>query len=183
MKKSFLLIMIMSFSVFAQSEISVNTSKIYSQRDPQISRDLAGNFIVVWDSENPTTKSDIFYQLFNSSQEIIGSEIRVNTITSNEQERPSAAMNSGGDFIIAWASHSGDMNSIFDIKARLYKNNNPVGDEFLVNTTTQFSQTKPQVAINANGEFVIVWESWTENSDRDVYMQMFDANGNKVGLE
>jgi len=47
MKKIFLLIMIMSFSVFAQSEISVNTSKIYSQRDPQISRDLAGNFIVV----------------------------------------------------------------------------------------------------------------------------------------
>ena len=183
MKKIFLLIMIMSFSVFAQSEISVNTSKIYSQRDPQISRDLAGNFIVVWDSENPTTKSDIFYQLFNSSQEIIGSEIQVNTITSNEQERPSAAMNSGGDFIIAWASHSGDMNSIFDIKARLYKNNNPVGDEFLVNTTTQFSQTKPQVAINNKGEFVIAWESWTENSDRDVYMQMFDANGNKVGLE
>jgi hypothetical protein len=183
MKKFILLMVILTSVFFAQNEIVINTTKIYSQRDPQTARDLLGNFIVVWDSENPNSQSDIFLQQFNSEYEKIGGEVQVNTITENEQERPSVAMNSNGDFVVVWASHSNDMNSVFDIKARIFKNNVPAGDEFLVNTSMQFSQTKPQVAMNNSGEFVIVWESWTENSDREIFMQRFDANGNKSGNE
>lgn len=183
MKQIILFLLVLNFILLAQNEILINTNQLYSQRDPQIARDVNGNFVVVYDSENPISKSDIYLQRFNYNYEKIGNETIVNNIVENEQERPSMAMNSNGDFVIAWASHSSDMNSIFDIKAKIYKNNSPVGEEFLVNTTTNLSQTKPRIAINNAGKFIIVWESWTTNSDRDIFMQMFDENGNKLGGE
>jgi len=183
MKNFTILIMMIASVLLAQNEVLVNTTQINSQRNPQIARDASGNYIVVWESNSVGSLTDIYFQLFNSQHEKNGNEVMVNSITANFQEKPTVAMNSGGDFVIAWASHSGDYNSIFDIKARLYKNNLPVGDEFLVNTTTELSQTKPRVTMNDNGEFIIAWESWTPNNDRDIFFQRFDANGNKTGVE
>mgnify|MGYP005841800707 FL=1 len=183
MKKLLIMIILLASVLLAQNEILINTTQVNSQRNPQIARDAAGNFIVVWESNDANSSANIYYQLFNNQYEKNGSEVLVNNITENIQEKPSVAMNSNGDFVIAWASHSGDMNSIFDIKARIYKNNLPLGDEFLVNTTTELSQTKPRVTINDNGSFIIAWESWTSNNDRDIFFQRFDGNGNKIGNE
>ena len=112
-----------------QTEFLVNTFIDTTQRDPQISRDSADNYIIVWDSENQVaanSQSDIYFQLFDVNNNKIGDETLVNSITENEQERPSLAMNANGDFVIVWASHSGDFGSIFDIKGKLYSNNLPV---------------------------------------------------------
>ena len=173
-------------NIAAQNEFIVNTFQDSTQRDPQIARDAEGNYLIVWDSENQfsaNSKSDIYFQRFNSNDEKLGNETLVNNYTENEQERPALSMNNDGTFVIAWASHSG-FNTIFDIKARLYKNDNPVSDEFLVNTTTINSQTKSDVAINEEGNFVVVWESWYQDgSDKGVYAQLFDSDGNGIGNE
>ena len=172
--------------IFGQTEFLVNTFTDTTQRDPQISRDTAGNYLIVWDSENQVdanSQSDIYFQLFDASNNKIGNETLANNVSENEQERPAAAMNGDGIFIIVWASHSGDFENIFDIKGRLYKNNIPTGDEFLINTTTENSQTKPEVSIENDGKFVVVWESWNQVESKDVYMQRFDDGGNKIGEE
>jgi hypothetical protein len=148
MKKIILMILIFSGYTFGQFEFKVNSFSDSTQRDPQIAQDTNGNYIIVWDSENhvsSSSQSDIVFQLFDASDNKIGTEVVVNDVTQGEQERPAIAMNGDGDFIIVWASHTGTSESIFDIKARLYKSNLPVGSEFLVNTTTDYSQTKPDV--------------------------------------
>ncbi len=187
MKKIIFVLLLLNSFLFGQVEFKVNTFSDSTQRDPQIARDGSGNYIIVWDSENqvdPASQSDIYFQLFDSNDSKVGSEEIVNTFTEGEQERPALAMNSGGDFVIVWASHAGTSESIFDIKAKLYKNNIAVGSEILVNTFTENSQTKPDVTMLENGSFVVVWESWYQDgSNKGVYCQLFDSEGQKIGAE
>ena len=129
MKYFNIILFVFTSIVCGQTEFLVNTFIDTTQRDPQISRDSADNYIIVWDSENQVaanSQSDIYFQLFDVNNNKIGDETLVNSITENEQERPSLAMNANGDFVIVWASHSGDFGSIFDIKGKLYSNNLPV---------------------------------------------------------
>ena len=61
--------------------------------------------------------------------------------------------------------------------------------ETLVNTTTADTQTldynnQKAVAIDANGNYVVVWQSHNQDgSGWGVYAQRFDVNGNKLGGE
>lgn len=186
MKKILLLLFSFTTLILAQNEFVVNTYQDTTQRDPQIAKDAAGNYVVVWTTLNKISaqaQNEITLQKFNTNDQKIGTEEIVNTITAFNQEKPAIAMNASGMFVIVWASYS-DFNSIYDIKARIYKNNTPIGNEFLVNTYTLGSQTNPDVAIDDYGNFVVTWDSWYQDgSNKGVYAQMFDQNGNKVGSE
>jgi len=186
MKNLTVILLFLASSIFGQTAFLVNSQIDTTQRDSHIAMDSVGNYIIAWDSENQVSansQSDIYFQLFDSNNNKVGSETLVNTVTDNEQERPALSINGNGNFVIVWASHTGNFDSIFDIKGRLYKNNQPVGDEFLINTTTQNSQTKPAVSMNSDGSFVVTWESWFQIDSKDIYMQRFDSNGNKIGEE
>ena len=185
MKKLFLSIIIFLPSLlFSQDEIRINSFLNYDQRDPHIVSDKHGNFLVVWTSynqANDSSKEDIYFQNLDADLNKIANETLVNDIISGDQIRPAVAMNESGDFIIAWASYS-DQNSLYDIKTKLYKNGVASANEFLVNTYTLNSQTKPSVDIYSDGSFIVVWESWFEDgSDRGIFAQRFSADGNKNG--
>ncbi|WP_136684007.1 calcium-binding protein [Falsirhodobacter xinxiangensis] len=60
--------------------------------------------------------------------------------------------------------------------------------DFLVNTLTDRSQDRPDVAVLADGSFVVVWASDYYNSDRDIdveyiAMQRYSASGARIGNE
>ena len=60
----------------------------------------------------------------------------------------------------------------------------PAGAEFWVNSYTPGSQSKSSVAPNANGYFVVVWESWGQDgSGSAVRGQRFNAAGVPQGSE
>jgi hypothetical protein len=186
MKKIFLLIVINSAFLFSQNEFLVNTFTDSTQRWPAIDKDGNGNYYVVWQSLNQVatnSKSDIYLQMFNSSNTKIGGEVLINSTVTNNQEKSVIATNSNGKCIVAWSSYS-DLQSIYDIRARILNQNSPQGNEILVNTTTLNTQSNPSVAIRSSGEFVIAWDSWNQDGgDRGVYAQRFDATGNKNGTE
>ncbi len=169
-----------------QAEFLVNTHPDTTQRDPQIACDNSGNFVVVWHSVaqlSDSSRGDIFMRAFTSDDQPVGDEVQVNTFTGGDQEKPALAMRANGDFIVVWTSFS-DFTSLYDIKARIYKNGTASGDEFLVNTTTLHSQTNPDIAVDSNGNFIVVWDSWYQDgSDKGVYGQRFDPQGNKLGAE
>lgn len=178
------LIVFIPFILYSQSEVVINSYLANEQRDPRLVTDNNGNFLCVWTSLNQVSdnsKEDIFMQFLDADLNKIGPELLVNEVTDEDQIRPSAAMNDAGDFVIAWASYS-DFNSIYDIKARLYKKGAVPSNEFLVNATTLHTQSKPSVDIHSDGSFVIVWESWFEDgSDKGIFGQRFSSLGDKVG--
>src|SRR4051812_19584468 len=56
----------------------------------------------------------------------------------------------------------------------------PAGTEFRVNTTTEHSQAIPSIGMNANGDFVVAWESWDGTG---IYAQRYGAAGQPLGGE
>ncbi len=171
---------------YAQGEFLVNTHLDSTQREPAIARDAAGNYVVVWTSEaqvDSHSQGDIYLQLFDPLDQKIGPEILVNTTTTGDQEKPEVAMNSNGDFIVVWASQSIFTDS-YDIYGQIFRNNQPVGAYFLINSTTPYAQTRPAVTWKNDGGFIVVWDSWMQDgSDRGIFCRFFDGDGNPTSGE
>ena len=186
MKKIYLLLLLSSTLLFSQNEFLVNTYTDTTQRWPSVDKDGNGNYYIVWQSIVPFSSISpypIYLQQFNPNNEKVGDEILVNVPSPFKQEKPAIATNSNGKSIVAWSAFT-DLQSGYDIKARIFNLNSPQGNEIIVNSTTPNSQSNPSAAIRSNGEFVIAWDSWYQDGgDRGVYAQRFDAAGNVVGNE
>jgi hypothetical protein len=116
-----------------------------------------------------------------------GPEMRVNSYTPGAQSAPSMAMDADGDFVVAWTSDGQD-GHLAGVYAQRYSNAGmPQGAEFRVNTTTAFGQHTPTVAMDADGDFVVAWESFASGYYgfyyADVYAQRYNASGVPQGSE
>jgi hypothetical protein len=60
----------------------------------------------------------------------------------------------------------------------------PLGPEFRVNTYTTDLQRSPAVASDSSGNFVVVWQSWTQDGSYDgVFGQRYASTGAPLGPE
>ncbi len=168
------------------SEFQVNTYTTGYQKFPVAAMDSAGDFVIAWTDYNGEDGSGkgIFAQRYNSSGVAQGSEFRVNTYTTGDQEDASIAMDSAGDFVIAWTDYSGEDGSGYGVYAQQYSAaGTALGSEFRVNTYTTSNQVFPSVKMDSAGDFVIAWQSGyfsssqptQDGSDYGVYAQRYDA--------
>jgi hypothetical protein len=160
------------------SEFQVNTDTLSTQSNPSVAMDSTGDFVVAWQSLSQDGSSyGVYAQQFNSAG-APGGEFQVNTTTANSQGHPSVAMDSSGDFIVAWQSYGQDGNK-YGIFAQRYNNARvPQGSEFQVNTYTIGFQRNPSVAMDAAGDTVITWQSYGQDTSKyGVYAQRYDPNG------
>jgi len=120
-----------------------------------------------------------------------GPEFQINSLTTNNQTHPSAAMDEHGEFVVAWASYAssvGDDSSSFSIQGQRFSSNgSPVGAQFQINTYTTSSQDYPAVARDDQGGFVVVWRStgssFDDTLDWSIQGQRFASNGAPVGSQ
>lgn len=92
------------------------------------------------------------------------------------------AMDSQGNYVVTWYS-SGQDGDGTGVYARQFLNDGtPLGGEFQVNVTTTSDQIYPNVAMEADGEYVITWtSSGGQDGDGDgIYARRFAANGNPL---
>jgi hypothetical protein len=108
--------------------------------------DAAGNFVVVWMSENqdsPGTRG-IYGQRFDAAGTRIGGEFLVNTTILDNQDQPTVAMDSSGNFVVAWWQ-DGASEGIY---AQRYNSSGVrVGSEFAVNAGTGEEHDQPTAAM------------------------------------
>ena len=114
-------------------------------------------------------------------------EFQVNTFTLYYPS-PTIAMDADGDFVIAWESYDGQDGDYEGISAQRYTaDGSTVGAEFQVNTYTTGSQKTPSIAMDADGDFVIAWQSNGQDNVGEprygVYAQRYSADGSTVGSE
>ncbi len=175
------------------SEFQVNSHTTGSQLRAWVAMDADGDFVVVWDSTNHQDGDSygVFGQLFASNGSPAGSEFQINTYTTEAQFQPSVAMDADGDFVVVWSSSNQDGDNNGVIGQRFASNGSPVGGEFQVNTYTTGWQRANSVAMDADGDFVVVWSSdyiylSQEGQDGDeggVFGQRFASNGSPMGGE
>ncbi|OHB66757.1 MAG: hypothetical protein A2Y77_14305 [Planctomycetes bacterium RBG_13_62_9] len=161
-------------------EIVVGTD-LYDCRYPDVAMDQAGRFAVTWMRDR--TSHPITARLFDCTGVPLADPFEVNTARISSITRPSIAMSSLGDFVIAW---DGDANraSEDDVHARLFDLTGvPRGEPFLVNTIRMGAQQWPRVAVNDANEFVIVWEHDTAepNALTEVFARRFGCDGVPAG--
>ncbi len=163
-------------------EFQLNTETFDDQWFPALSPLNDGGFVAVWQSYLQDGDSwAIIAQRFNSADEKVGNEIQVNTTTANSQLDPTITMLNNGNFVVVWDSLGQDGSSL-GVYGRLYDSNgNPLTGEFQVNTYTQSNQNDAAIAALKDGGFVIIWESFGQDTDSlGIYGQRYDSNGNKV---
>jgi hypothetical protein len=168
------------------AEFRVNTYTTDSQDAAALAMDAGGNFVVVWHSDTQDGSSfGIFGQRYDASGVPRGVEFRVNTYTTENQSSPAVAMDVEGNFVVVWSSYSQDGNADGIFGQRYDAGGVPRGGEFRVNTYTTSFQTSPAVAMDAGGDFVVVWRSdgGQDGSLRGIFGQRYDAGGAPRGVE
>jgi hypothetical protein len=110
-------------------------------------------------------------------------EFKVNQINPGFQTNPKVAMDNNGDFVVVWQKYgnNGD-NYEPGIFARRYNSQGaPVGGQFRVDNNTTFNSGKhPDIAIDADGDFVITWEanpSSESSTGTDIFAKKYNSNG------
>ncbi len=120
----------------------------------------------------------------------IGDEFQVNTYTTQNQVYPAIAVDSGGEFVVVWSSYGsgGDDSSGYSIQGQRYDSDGTAaGSQFQVNTYTTAKQQWNDVAMNSDGEFVVVWRSLgsdgDDSSDYSIQAQRYDSDGTAAGSQ
>ena len=163
----------------AGAEFQVNTTAPGNQRYSSVAMDTSGNFVVSWTSTDQDGGGDgVYARLYSLAGTPLGGEFRVNTFTTGDQRYSAIAMDSDGDFIVTWKSELQDGDG-FGIYAQRYNASGLAqGGEFQVNSFTAGNQIDPTVAIDHNGNFVISWTSWfQDSSENGIYARRYNSAG------
>jgi len=152
-------------------------------RYPDVAMDPNGNFAIVWMEDK--SSNSIIARLYNADGSAKTAPFEVSTAKFSSITRPTIAMDGNGYFAVAW---DGDpkLASLDDIHARLFDPNGmPLGEQFIVNKTLAEAQQYPQIAMNNQGEFVIVWETKIEahTIERDIFARLYNNFGQPIGDE
>jgi len=169
-------------------ETRINTTQLNDQSIPKIAMNAAGNYVVVWENSDQNGDWNIYARRFKADGAPVGNDLQINSTVISALVSgtvPGVGIDAAGDFIIGWENYD-NVNNNEDIYARRFDSaGTALGNEFLVNTSTTNDQTLPAVAMNANGDFVVAWQSAVQDSDGSmgIYAQHYDANGAALGSE
>ena len=169
----------------AGTEFRINTTTAGDQQNASVARRASGDFVVTWSSNNQDGSGwGIYARRFDANGAALSGEILVNTSTANAQQFSTIAIDSAGNFAVAWTSTNQDGSGTGIYAQRFNALGVKQGGEILVNTTTANNQSLPSIAMSSTGSFVLTWTSTAQDGSNDgVYFQRFDAAGTKLGVE
>ena len=131
--------------------------------------------------QNYTDESwDIYFQDIDMvSSNPIGDSIQVNTVDYGDQFIPYACAIEGG-FLVAWTSlgHDGDGEGIY---GNIIRNNAPVGNDFLINTTTRGRQFMPSISRLNRSNWMVSWSGFSNLSrSMEIYAQQMNLDASRI---
>jgi hypothetical protein len=170
-------------------EFRVNTFTLDYQAASSVASAATGNFVVLWTSVDQDGRGrGVFGQRYASSGAPLGPEFRVNTYTAHDQRYPSVASDAAGNFVVVWSSLAQDGPDRGVFGQRYANTGVPLGPEFRVNSHTtdgQFVERSSSVAVDAAGNFVVVWSSFNQDAGQSigVFGQRYTSAGAPLGPE
>ena len=142
--------------------------------DPSIGMADDGSFVVTWADDEDYNG---FYQIkargFNSNGSQRFSPMTVNSAGAGQQIQPDIALNSNGDYVIAWADDQ-DGNWFYDIKARgFFANSGERFSDTTLNSVGTASQYRPVLGLADDGNFAAAWV----DQEHRIIARGYDATG------
>ncbi|MGK7945594.1 MAG: DUF4214 domain-containing protein [Microcystaceae cyanobacterium] len=160
----------------SNSEFKVNdtTVTVATVTNPDVGVADNGNFVVVWQQpfNNNANDLDVVFRRFDAEGNPLDTDDQIATNQSGNQTAPAIAVAPDGRFVIAYV----DNDDIF--VRRFDANGTQLGGAILVSTFEQAKvQSAPDIAIDAEGDFSVVWTHQFGVGDRDVRGSVFNADG------
>jgi hypothetical protein len=166
-----------SGGVSLATEFQVNTVTIAGQRHPSAAVDADGDFVIAWQGSSPSAY-EVFFSRFSSAGAVLTGETQVNTFVTGGQREAAVASDADGDFVVTWFSFAQDGNSGGIFARKFSSAGAPLTSEFQVNAYTIGYQKNPSVAAEADGDFVIAWESFGQDgASSGVFARSFSSAG------
>jgi Ca2+-binding RTX toxin-like protein len=143
-----------------------------------------GGYVVAWSSQD-FTGFDVLLQRYDADGAATGGETRLSATTTGARGLPTLAPLPDGGYVAVWMSgaQDGDGQGIFQ---QVYDAaGNPLsGSDTQVNTYTTDRQGDQDIAVLADGGWVVTWESEGQDGTYGgVYMQRYAADGSAFGSE
>lgn len=175
-------------------EFQVNDYTTWLQDSAVVAAASDGRFLVAWRSlgsfGSDASYSSVQARLFDAQGQPLTDEFQVNTTTLGSQYEPDIVATPTDEFVVVWssASSAGSDSSLSSIQGQRFAGDaTPLGGEFQINTSTTSWQWEPTVDAGAEGDFVVVWQSYfspgSDTSFESVLGQRFDPDGLPVGPE
>src|SRR5438128_899614 len=121
----------------------------------------------------------------NAPVPIPGPDFLVNSAPTLSNAHPNIAALPDGDFVMTWTTDGGDGQG-YCIRARMFDaNGGPLGNDFVVNSTTADLQARPAITALADGHFVATWRSAddADGSSGCIRARLFNADGSAVATD
>ncbi|QDU55512.1 peptidylprolyl isomerase [Aeoliella mucimassa] len=164
-------------------DFQVNSTFAGTQSEASVEVFEDGSFVITWSGRGEGDSQGIFMRMFDADGAALGDEVLVNTTVGGKQFDPAIAMASDGSFAIGWSGQSTDDSTGVYLQ-RFDADGEMVGDEVLVNTTTEKSQTGIALVFDSEDVLVASWSSMGQDgSDWGVYGQRYDTDGELLGEE
>jgi hypothetical protein len=169
--------------VRAGAEFRVNTYTTGQQYFPSAAFDRTGGFVVVWSSDKGSAAlTEVVGQRYDATGARVGGEFAVNSTPAGfqyaNQIGTPIAMRPDGRFVVVWSDLTASPSHVRG--RRFSASGSPEGAEFQVDLGVPGDNYGANAAIAAHGTFVVTWSGGTAGGP-DVFGQMFDATGNRIG--
>ena len=171
-------------------EFQVNTTTSNDQTTAALNRgsqqavalDAAGNFVVVWSSQNQDGNRDgVYARRFAANGTPLTGEVLVNTTTAGAQNQARVASDTAGNFVVTWTSDGQDGNQTGVYARRFAANGTALTGEIAVNTTTTGAQANSVIGMNrSTGAFVVAWQGQGSGDSAGIFFRRFSANGGAI---
>lgn len=154
-----------------QNQFRINTATSYDQTSPSVAALTNGGFVVTYNSETDGASSSrrVLGRIFSATS-VGGTEFQIGTHTNRWQSANVASLASG-DFVVAWQAYGegvdAETNSWAVFGQRFSITGAPKFLPIRLNTINTNDQDSPFVVPFNNGSYVISWESFAQDSNRD----------------
>lgn len=152
---------------------------------PSIAGDGSGGFVVVWEGFRPEDGSRrIFGRRFGPAGVPLGEQFPISSVTSDVESHPDVARDPDGGFVVVWHSGLRDPSYSAVFGRRFDADGTPSGDDFQVDGPEAALILEPELAIDGEGGFLVVWESdGQDGSYGGIFGRSFDASDRPAGEE
>ncbi|MCH7800335.1 MAG: S8 family serine peptidase [Chloroflexi bacterium] len=158
-------------------EFQVNTTAISTKGAPSIGMSNDGRFVIAWEAPGNDSGNSygVFAQRYSANGAPQGGEFRVNTELSGDQSGASVSMDANANFVITWKSAGQDYGNTWGVFGQRYDSNgSPIGGESLVNTTIASDQVNASVAMDDQGDYVVVWSGNGISDSDGIFGTVYD---------
>lgn len=144
------------------AEFQINTTTAGIPERPSVAVSATGAALVVWQLRVPFGSGATYRVLgrrYDASGTAVGVEFPIGGASESAPVRPSVSMDPAGTAVVVWSA-AGAAAGDTDIYGQRYAADGAaVGGVFRVNTTVAGAQASPQVSVDGDGDFAVVWMS------------------------